>query len=94
MISGGAGQSDLVRQLLADAAGLPVMSVTADEPVLLGSAILGAVAGDVFADIPTAMAAMSHRGRDYLPSAVTADSHRRRYDVFRALQDAARRGRG
>jgi ribulose kinase len=45
MISGGAGQQDLVRQLLADSAGRSVVATTSEEPVLLGSAILGAVAG-------------------------------------------------
>ena len=37
MISGGAGASDLVRQLLADAAGKPVVAVAAEEPVLLNA---------------------------------------------------------
>ena len=59
MISGGAGQLDLVRQLLADATGKPVVATESDEPVLLGSAILGAVASGAFADVPSAMAAMS-----------------------------------
>ncbi len=59
LISGGAGSHDLVRQLLADATGLPVVSTEAEEPVLLGSAILGAVAGGHFATVASAMAAMS-----------------------------------
>ena len=37
-------KTDLVRQLLADATGLPVVTTEAEEPVLLGSAMLGAVA--------------------------------------------------
>ncbi len=44
VISGGAGQHPLVRQLLADACGVSVVSTASREPVLLGSAILGAVA--------------------------------------------------
>ena len=45
MISGGAGQQYFIRQLLADATGLPVMATNSEEPILLGAAILGAVAG-------------------------------------------------
>ncbi|VTN10315.1 Ribulokinase [Raoultella terrigena] len=37
VISGGAGQHPLVRQLLADTCGIPVMSTECSEPVLLGS---------------------------------------------------------
>lgn len=90
VISGGAGSSDLVRQLLADAAGLPVVSVTADEPVLLGSAILGAVAAGRHDTVAGAMAAMTHPGRSYTPAPDRADQHLRRYGVFAALQAAAR----
>ncbi|MTB33899.1 FGGY-family carbohydrate kinase, partial [Providencia alcalifaciens] len=55
-ISGGAGQHPLIRQLLADACGVPVISTQASEPVLLGSAILGAVAGGVCENVAQAMA--------------------------------------
>lgn len=93
VISGGAGQSGLVRQLLADAAGLPVAAVTAEEPVLLGSAILGAVAAGTHSSAVDAMQAMTHRGAEYSPSPDRADQHRRRYGVFQALQAAARSNR-
>ena len=42
--SGGAGASPLVRQIVADVAGLPVASPDTPEPVLLGSAMIGAAA--------------------------------------------------
>lgn len=90
MLSGGAGQSDLVRQLLADAAGKPVVTVTAPEPVLLGAAILGAVAGGAEPDIPAAMAAMSAPARTFTPAAQTEGLHARRFAAFERLQAAAR----
>ena len=62
VISGGAGQSPLVRQVLADATGLTVAASTSPEPVLLGSAILGAVAAGHYPDISMAMSAMSELG--------------------------------
>lgn len=68
MISGGAGHHDLIRQLLADAAGIPVIATRAEEPVSLGAAILGAVAVRVFADKQSAMAAMSVPHTTFTPA--------------------------
>jgi len=91
VISGGAGQLDLVRQLLADAAGKPLLSTRAEEPVLLGAAILGSVAGGAFPDVRDAMAALSAVDRTYHPTgAETEAQHAKRYDAFRRLQDLAR----
>lgn len=90
VISGGAGQLDLVRQLLSDASGKPLASVAAEEPVLLGSAILGAVAAGRFDDIPAAMARMCHLSQIYEPSQVQADLHDKRFDAFRKLQALGR----
>jgi D-ribulokinase len=91
MISGGAGAFDLVRQLLADAVGRPVVAVTAEEPVLLGSAILGAVAGRAFPDIAAAMAAMSSPARTYAPAGgPIRDLHAARFAAFGRLQAVAR----
>ena len=90
-ISGGAGQLDLVRQILADATGKPLLSVTADEPVLLGAAILGAVAAGASATVGAAMAAMSQRSRTYHPSSPQAVArHDQRYQAFLLLQSVAR----
>ena len=91
VISGGAGRLDLVRQLLADATGLPVLAVAAEEPVLLGAAILGAVAGGVQADMGAAMAAMSAPRATFAPATGAIRAlHAARFDAFRRLQDAAR----
>lgn len=90
-ISGGAGRSELVRQLLADACGVPVVATQSDEPVLLGAAILGAVAGGRFADVPAAMAAMSRPGRRYVPAGgALAERHAARFGAFERLQALAR----
>ncbi|QRI66510.1 FGGY-family carbohydrate kinase (plasmid) [Shinella sp. PSBB067] len=92
VISGGAGQLDLVRQLLADATGKPLLATGSEEPVLLGAAILGSVAGKAFADVRPAMAALSATDRTYLPAGgETATLHAARYDAFKQLQDLARK---
>lgn len=87
VISGGAGQLDLVRQLLADATGKPVVATLSDEPVLLGSAILGSVAAGLFPNIREAMTQLSGVERTYTPSGgKTAAAHARKYDAFTRLQ--------
>lgn len=91
VICGGAGQSRLIRQLLADAVGKPVMASQTGEPVLLGAATLGAVAAGLFPDLPSAMAALSHPGETRLPAdGEIAGLHDRRYEAFCRLQALAR----
>ncbi|XUY28936.1 FGGY-family carbohydrate kinase [Agrobacterium sp. rho-8.1] len=94
VISGGAGQHDLVRQILADACGKPVVATGSDEPVLLGSAILGAVASGVFTDMRSAMTSLCRVARVYTPvEGALADIHEKRYATFTAFQDLARASR-
>ncbi|WP_345816507.1 FGGY-family carbohydrate kinase [Paraburkholderia sp. PREW-6R] len=91
VISGGAGRLDLVRQLLADTTGKPVLATQAEEPVLLGAAMLGAVAGGHFGDVRSAMVGMSQISRTYEPaSGDIAALHDARYRAFNALQRVGR----
>ncbi|WP_111431099.1 FGGY-family carbohydrate kinase [Rhodobacteraceae bacterium DSL-40] len=90
MMSGGAGQLPVVRQLLADATGRPVHGSRAEEPVLLGSAILGAVAGGLFPDTAAAMDALSASDAVHHPDAAFKALHDRRFAAFEALQSVAR----
>ncbi|WP_321948985.1 FGGY-family carbohydrate kinase [Paraburkholderia sp. J10-1] len=91
VISGGAGRLDLVRQLLADATGKPVLATHADEPVLLGAAMLGAVAGGLYENAREAMAAMSQVSKVYAPATgEIAALHEARYRAFTQLQEVAR----
>lgn len=92
VISGGAGQHELVRQILADATGLPLGTSGVAEPVLLGSAILGAVAAGLVPDVRAGMRQLSTPGPSHVPAGGRiAELHARRYAAFRALQDTARR---
>lgn len=90
VISGGAARHGVVKQMLADAANIPVAAPGSDEPVLLGSAMLGAVACGAFPSLNNAMAAMSRLGEIHAPSAGTEREHALRYSAFAALQTAAR----
>lgn len=91
VISGGAGANPLVRQILADACGKPVLAPRAEEPVLLGSAILGSVAAGAYPDVRHAMEALSTVASVYEPAGgAVAETHARRYQAFLSLQQVAR----
>ncbi|QKV17914.1 FGGY-family carbohydrate kinase [Oricola thermophila] len=91
VISGGAGRSPLVRQILADATGLSIATCASPEPVLLGSAMTAAVAAGHQPDLRTAMSALSRMDQATTPDREQAPLHARRYDAFTALQDMERR---
>jgi D-ribulokinase len=94
VMSGGAGRSPLVRQIMADTTGLSVALPQTQEPVLLGAAMLGAVAGGAFGSIRDAMAAMSAIGRLSEPTAPgIGDFHRskrRVHELMRTLERECR----
>ncbi|WP_421917107.1 FGGY-family carbohydrate kinase [Mesorhizobium sp.] len=95
VVSGGAAQSELVRQLLADTTGLTVAASTSPEPVLLGSAMLGAVAAGRYPDLISAMTGMSAMGEIYRPAGGPLKAlHDKRFGAFELLQKAARAVRG
>ena len=80
-----------MRQILADATGLPVVATEAEEPVLLGSADARRGRRRRLPDIPAAMAAMSRVATTSEPAgAAIAEAHARRYEAFQALQRTAR----
>ncbi|RQP06630.1 MAG: ribulokinase [Paracoccus sp. BP8] len=89
-VSGGAGAHPLTRQLLADATGLPVEVTECPEPVLLGSAMLGAVAAGLFPDLLTAMPAMSRIATRCAPDPASRGRQDARHAAFLALQSTAR----
>jgi D-ribulokinase len=92
--SGGAGRSSLVRQIMADTTGLTVAVPETQEPVLLGAAMLGAVAGRSCGSLGEAMASMSAIGRLTEATApVMADFHRtkrRVHGLMRRLDQESR----
>lgn len=89
-LSGGAGQHPLVRQLIADATGIPVLASRESDPVLLGSAMLGAVASGACGSLQEAMAQMSASGERYEPATGdVTDLHERRFRAFESLQKTA-----
>jgi FGGY-family pentulose kinase len=87
VMAGGAARSPLVRQIMADTTGLTVALPRTQEPVLLGAAMLGAVAGGGFRSIGETMASMSALGRLSDPTAPALSAfHRRKRGVHRLLR--------
>jgi D-ribulokinase len=94
VIGGGAGRSSLVRQIMADTTGLSVAVPETQEPVLLGAAMLGAVAGHAYGSIGEAMASMSAIGWLSGPTAPgVADFHRTKRKVHGMMRRLDRESR-
>lgn len=91
VVSGGAAQSPLVCQMLADTTGCTVALPERAEPVLLGSAMLAAVACETAANLTQAMAQMSGKVCQFYPATGSiASLHAKRFASFEALQEAMR----
>lgn len=88
VVSGGLAQNHLFLREHADVTGCAIIVPDQREPVLLGSAMLGAVAAGRYEDLPQAMRAMSGSGTTIAPrSGDIARYHDRKYKVFRRMQD-------
>ncbi len=92
--SGGASRSALVRQIMADATGISVVLPATEEPVVLGAAMLGAVAAGAFPSLGAAMTAMSRLGPSTpaAPPALTR-FHGAKREVHRKMQALDRESR-
>jgi D-ribulokinase len=90
VISGGPGRSPLVRQIIADATGKRVGAPETSEPVLLGAAMLGAVAAGR-RDMGSAMSSMSRLTDQVTPAGgEIAAFHQRKRRAFDLMQGAER----
>jgi D-ribulokinase len=94
VVSGGASRSSLVRQILADVTGLTVIQPETEEPVLLGAAMLGAVAGGTYPGLAEAMTAMARDGDASAPTPPdVARFHAAKREVYRRVRELEREAR-
>jgi D-ribulokinase len=94
VMGGGAGRSPLVRQIMADTTGRTVALPQSPEPVLLGAAMLGAVASGAYISLGQTMVAMSALGQLTGPSAPgLREFHRRKREVYGLLRGLDRGSR-
>jgi D-ribulokinase len=93
VVSGGPARSALVRQIIADACGMPVAAPRTEEPVLLGSAMIGAVAAGrgPLTSIMASMSAFAERVESAGGGVAAFHAHKRR--AFDVLQRAEREAR-
>ena len=88
VVSGGLAKNTLYLREHADATGCRVIVPEQAEPVLLGSAILGAVAAGAYADLNSAMSAMSGDATFIAPrEGDVRGYHDAKYRVFRRMQE-------
>ncbi len=93
VISGGAAKSPLVRQIMADTTGLDIALPATPEPVLLGAAMLGAVAGKAFPSVDQAMRTMSKIAQVTHPTAKMAGFHAAKRKIYTRLRELDRDSR-
>ncbi|MFN3169568.1 MAG: FGGY-family carbohydrate kinase [Hyphomicrobiales bacterium] len=88
VVSGGLIHNPLLLAETATVTGCQVLVPAASEPVLLGSAMLGAVASGAQPDLATAMKAMGGAVAQHVkPDAETPDILQAKYNVFRQMLD-------
>lgn len=83
--TGGGAKNPLFLREHADATGCRIILPRENEAVLLGAAMLGAVAAGLFSDLAAAMAAMSGVGATIEPAPDAQMYHARKYAVFHRL---------
>lgn len=84
---GGGTKNPLFMQAHADATGCTVVLPQEPEAVLLGSAMLGAVAAGAYPDVTAAMTAMSHVGQSIPADPAVRAFYDRKYRVFQRMYD-------
>jgi xylulokinase len=89
-VSGGAANSPIWRQLMADIMGIPLYTVNTTEGAAFGAAILGAVGVGAWPDVPTACADLVRKVDEIEPQADGVATYERLYLVFRRLYPALR----
>jgi xylulokinase len=89
VIAGGGGsRSALWRSMQADVFEMPISAAGEPDCAMLGAALLGGVAGDVFPTVPDACAAAVRNGPALEPDPSTFPSYRASGDRFRRLYPA------
>jgi FGGY-family pentulose kinase len=91
--TGGGTKNPVWLQEHADITGCSIVLAQEAEAVILGSAILAAVAAGAFPNIPAAMKAMSHAGEVIQPNPANADYHQAKFEIYREMYEEQLRRR-
>ena len=85
LVTGGGTKNDLWLREHADATGAALHLPREPESVLLGAAILGAVAAGAYPDLPHAMQAMARTGKTIAPDPSVKAYHDAKYACYKSL---------
>lgn len=88
VLSGGAANSPVWRQLTTDIMGIPLYTVNTSEGGAFGAAILAAVGAGLYPDVPTACAQMVRKVEVFQPDPQGVAEYERLYPSYRALYPA------
>jgi xylulokinase len=90
VVGGGAANSAVWRQLMADIMGMPLYTVNTTEGAALGAAILGAAGAGVYPDVPSACAALIRREITVEPEPKGVAEYAELYPLYRKLYPTLR----
>ncbi|MBI5670870.1 MAG: xylulokinase [Chloroflexi bacterium] len=88
VVSGGAANSAVWRQIITDIMGIPLYTVNTSEGAAFGAAILAAVGVGAWPDVPSACAHMVRKVDELQPDAAATADYERLYPTFRGLYPA------
>jgi xylulokinase len=88
VVSGGAANSAIWRQLTTDMMGIPLYTVNTSEGGALGAAILAAVGAGSYPDVPSACKQMVHKVDVVQPDPAGVAEYERLYPTFQGLYPA------
>jgi xylulokinase len=89
--TGGGARSAFWRQMQCDVFNTPLVRMAIDEGAAFGAALLGGVAGEVYADVPAACAATVRIMEPTRPDQAAARQYRKYYPLYRALYPALKK---
>jgi ribulose kinase len=89
-LTGGHLKNKFFIQENADITGCEIILPKEPEAVLLGTAIIAAVAAGEFADILQGMRSMSHAAKVVHPDSSTSSFHEAKYEIFKQMYDFQR----
>lgn len=88
VISGGAANSTVWRELITDIMNISLYSVNTNEGAAFGAAILAAVGAGAYPDVPSACAQMVRKVDIFTPNAEGAADYTRLYPIFQGVYPA------
>jgi xylulokinase len=88
VVSGGAANSPVWRQLITDIMGIPLYAVNTNEGAAFGAAILASVGAGAYPDVPSACKQMVRKLDTIQPDPVGVAEYARLYPTFQGLYPA------